>query len=192
MPLPCNSGEDSWEFLGQQRDQNSLKGNQLNTHWKDCCWNWSPTIWSSDENSRLVGKDPDAGKDWGQEEKTVAKDEMVGWHHWPDGHEFEETPGDGEGQRSLVCCGPWGHKELDTTEWLNSNKRLNYNEAATEGSASPRAALELGWPFSEVPLWGGAAGPLSPPLAVPSASDFLQGGVMSLGGGQSWTDLAVS
>ena len=63
-----------------------------------------------------MGKDPDVGKDRGQEEKGVTEDEMVGWHHQLNGHEFEQVPEDGEGQGSLVCCSPWGHKELDTTE----------------------------------------------------------------------------
>ena len=63
-------------------------------------------------------KDPDAGKDWGQEEKGVIEDEMVGWHHWLNGHEFEQALG-GEGQGSLVCCSLWGHKELDTTRQMN-------------------------------------------------------------------------
>ena len=57
-----------------------------------------------------MGKDPEAGKDWGQEEKRATEDELIGWHHRLDGHEFEQTPGDGEGQRSLACCSPWGHR----------------------------------------------------------------------------------
>ena len=64
-------------------------------------------------------KDPDAGKDWRQEEKGTTEDEMAGWHHRLNGHEFEWTPGVGDGQGGLVCCGPWGRKELDTTEQLN-------------------------------------------------------------------------
>ena len=72
----------------------------------------------------LIGKDPDAGKDWGQEEKGMTEDEMVGWHHQHNGHEFEQTPGDGEGQGSLACCSPWVCKESDMTEWLNSNMFL--------------------------------------------------------------------
>ena len=71
-------------------------------------------------NSQLIGKDPDAGKDWRQK-KTVTKDEMVGWHHRYNGHELGQTPGDGEGQARLACCSPWGHKELDMTWWLNNN-----------------------------------------------------------------------
>jgi len=66
-----------------------------------------------------LGKDPDAGKDWGKEKKGMTEDEMVGWHHWLDGHEFEQTPGVGDGQGSLACCSPWGHKESNTTEGLN-------------------------------------------------------------------------
>ena len=70
---------------------------------------------------RAVRKDPDAGQDWGQEEKRTAEDEMVGWHHRLNGYEFEQTPGDAEGQGSLACCSPWGHKESDMTEQLNNN-----------------------------------------------------------------------
>ena len=69
--------------------------------------------------SQLIGKDPDAGKDEGQEEKGVTEDEMVGWHHRLNGHEFEQALGVGDGQGSLVCCSPWGHNESDTTEQLN-------------------------------------------------------------------------
>ena len=76
---------------------------------------------ASDAKSWLIGKDPDAGKNWGQEEMGATEDEMVGWHHWPNGHESEQTPGDSERQRSLACCSPWGHKELHTTERLKTN-----------------------------------------------------------------------
>jgi len=71
-------------------------------------------MWRTD-----IGKDPDAGKDWRQEDKGMIEDEMVGWHHWLDGQEFELAPGVGDRQGSLVCCSPWGHKESDMTEWLN-------------------------------------------------------------------------
>ena len=64
-------------------------------------------------------KDPDAGKDWGQEEKGTTEDEMVGWHHRLNGHEFGWTLGVGDGQGGLACCGSWGCKESDMTEWLN-------------------------------------------------------------------------
>ena len=66
-----------------------------------------------------IWKDPDAGKDWRQEEKGMTEDEMVGWHHWLDGHEFEQSPGVGDRQENLACCSPWGRKELDMTERLN-------------------------------------------------------------------------
>ena len=67
-----------------------------------------PILWPHEANSRLIGKDPDAGKDWEQEEKGATEDEMFGWHHWLDGCEFEQTLGDGEGQGSLACCSLWG------------------------------------------------------------------------------------
>ena len=79
----------------------------------------TPVLWPFDAKSWLIGKDPDAGKDWGQEEKGTTEDEMVGWHHWLNGHGFGWTPGVGYGQGGLVCCSSWGHKELDTTEQLN-------------------------------------------------------------------------
>ena len=75
----------------------------------------APILWPPDAKSQLAGKDPDAGKDWGQEEKGVTEDETVGRHHQLNGHEFEQTPGDGEGQGSLECYSPWGCKESDTT-----------------------------------------------------------------------------
>ena len=79
----------------------------------------APVLWPPDAKSRLTGKDPDAGKDWRQEEKAVTENEIVGWHHWLNGHEFEQALGVGDGQGSLVCCSPWGCKELDTIERLN-------------------------------------------------------------------------
>ena len=81
----------------------------------------APILWPPDVKSRLTGKDPDAGKDWGREEKGTTEDKMVGWHYWLNGHDFEQAPGDREGQGSLVCYGTWGRKELDTMEQLNNN-----------------------------------------------------------------------
>ena len=80
----------------------------------------APILWTPDVKSQLTGKDSDAEKDWRQEKKTT-EDEMVGWDHQLDGHEFEQAPEGGEGQGSLVCCSPWSQKELDTTERLNNN-----------------------------------------------------------------------
>jgi len=76
-------------------------------------------LWPPHAKSWLIGKDPDAGKDWGQEEKGTTEDEMVGWHHRLNGHGFGWTLGVGNGQGGLVCCGSWGLKESDTTEQLN-------------------------------------------------------------------------
>ena len=78
-------------------------------------------LWPPDVMNWLIGKGPDAGKDWRQEEKGTTEDEMVGWHYRLDGHEFEQALGVGDGQESLACWGSWGHKESDTTEWLNWN-----------------------------------------------------------------------
>ena len=78
-------------------------------------------LWPPDVKSQLMGKDPDAGKDWGQEERGTTKDEMLWWHHRLNEHEFEQTPCDSEGQGRLVCCSPWGYKESDTM-WRPKNK----------------------------------------------------------------------
>jgi len=97
---PVNpKGNQSWIFIGRTHAEALI-------------------LWSPDVRIWLTGKDPDAGKDWGQE-KGATEDEMVGWHHWLNGHELEQTPGDSERQGSLLeCCSPWDHKELDTTERL--------------------------------------------------------------------------
>ena len=79
----------------------------------------APKLWPHDAKSWLIWKDPDAGKDWGQEEKGMTEDKMVGWRHWLNGHGFGWTPGVGDGQGGLACCDSWARKELDTTERLN-------------------------------------------------------------------------
>ena len=79
----------------------------------------APTLWPPDLKNWLFGKDLDAGKDGRQEEKGMTEDEMVGWHHWLDGHQYEQSPRVGDGQGSLFCRILWGCKELDMTEWLN-------------------------------------------------------------------------
>ena len=79
----------------------------------------TPLLWPPDAKNQILRKDPAAGKDWRQEEKRTTEDEMVGWHHRRDGHEFEQASGVGDGQEGLACCSPWGHKESDMTEWLN-------------------------------------------------------------------------
>ena len=82
----------------------------------------APLLWPPHVKSWLIGKDSDAGRDWGQEERGTTEDEMAGSHHWLDGRESEWTPGDGDGQGGLVCCDSWGRKESDTTERLNWTK----------------------------------------------------------------------
>ena len=76
-------------------------------------------VWSPDLKNWLIGKGPDCGKEWRQEEKGMTEDEMVGWHHWLNGHEFEQVPGACDGHGGLACCSPWSRKESNTTEWLN-------------------------------------------------------------------------
>ena len=94
-------GDQSWVFIGRTDVETE-----------------TPILWPPDAKSWLIWKDPDAGRDWGQEKGTT-EDEMVGWHHQLDGHGFGWTPGVGDGQGSLVCCCSWGCKESDMTEWLN-------------------------------------------------------------------------
>ena len=85
----------------------------------------TPILWPLDLKNWLTGKDPYAGNDWRQKEKEMTEDEMVGWHHQLDGHEFEQALGVGDGQGSLACCSPWGCKELDMTE------RISWTEWST-------------------------------------------------------------
>ena len=79
----------------------------------------TPILWLPDVKNWLIGKDPDAGKDWRQKEKGMAEDKMVEWHHWLNGHMFEQALGDGDGQGGLACCSPWDRKESDMSERLN-------------------------------------------------------------------------
>ena len=87
----------------------------------------TPVLWPPHAKSWLIGKDPDAGRDWGKEEKGTTEDEMAGWHHRLNGHGFGCTPGVGDGQGGLACCDPWGRKESDTTERLNWTELLLLN-----------------------------------------------------------------
>ena len=107
-PLDCKEiqpvhpkGNQPWTFIGRTDAEAE-----------------TPILWPPDMNNWLICKDPDAGKDWGREEKETAEDE-VGWHHWLNRHEFEQIPRVGDGQGGLACCSPWGCKELDMTEQLN-------------------------------------------------------------------------
>ena len=87
----------------------------------------APILWPPDVKNWLTRKDPDAGKDGRQEEKGMTEDEMVGWHHWLNAHEFEQALGVSDGQGGLACCSPWGHKESDTTEWLNWTEATRFS-----------------------------------------------------------------
>ena len=98
-----------------QSDRKSV----LNIHWKGWCWSWNPYTLATWCEELLPGKDLDAGKDWRREDKGTTEDEMFGWHHRLDEHEFEQAPGIVDIQGSLECYSPWGHKESDMTEWLN-------------------------------------------------------------------------
>ena len=106
-------------FPGLQGDQTSqsYRKSTLNIHWSTDAE--APIIWPPDVKSQLIGKDPDPGKDSGQEKRVA--EEMVEWHHQLNGHEFKQTLGDSEGQGSLVCSSTWGLKESDMSEWLNIN-----------------------------------------------------------------------
>ena len=85
----------------------------------------TPIFWPPDSKSWLIRKIPDAGKDWRREEKGMTEDEMVGWHHWLNGPEFEQALRVGDGQGSLVCWGAWSWQELDMTEWTNGTDNLH-------------------------------------------------------------------
>ena len=123
MLLNCGVGKESWESLGLQGDQTSQsKGNQF---WifigSPDVEDEAPIFWPHHVNNWLTRKYPDAGKDWRQE-KWMAEDEMVGWHHWLNGDEFEQAPAFGDGQESRVCCSPHGWKVSDMTELLNNRE----------------------------------------------------------------------
>ena len=118
MFLNCGVGEDSWQSLGLQGDPTSPFLRRSFSGRNDAKGE-TPVLWPPHAKSWLIGKDFDAGRDWGQEEKGMREDEMAGWHHWLDGCESEWTPGVGDGQGGLVCCDSWGCKESDTTEQLN-------------------------------------------------------------------------
>ena len=121
MLLNCGVGEDSLESLRLQgiKPVNPKRNQSWIFIGRTDAIAETPILWLRDVKNWLTGKDSDAEKDWRQEEKQMTEDEMVGWHYWLDGHEFEQAPWVGDGQGSLTCCSPWGHKELDMTEQLN-------------------------------------------------------------------------
>ena len=110
-PLDCKEiqpispkGNQSWIFIGRTDAEAE-----------------TPILWPPDAKNQLLGKAPDAGKDWRREEKRMTEDEMVGWHHCLDGHEFEQASGVDNKQGSLACCSPWCRKESDTIDWTQVN-----------------------------------------------------------------------
>ena len=136
----CGAGEDSWESLLDNKEMKLVNptGNQpwIKFFGRTDAEAEAPILWPPAEKSWLIGKESDAGKDWGQAEKGVTEDEIVGWHHWLDGPEFQQTQGDSEGQGSQPCCSSWGQKSwtwlsnwttaATTTTWttLNSEKYI--------------------------------------------------------------------
>ena len=104
----------------------------------------TPVLWPRHVKSWPIGKYYDAGRDWGQEEKGMTEDEMAGWHYRLNGHEFEWTPGVGDGQGSLACCNSWGHKESDTTD------RLNWTELNALKDNPSSSMRQDSLPFKEV------------------------------------------
>ena len=108
-----SEGDQPWDFFGR----NDAKAE-------------TPVLWPPHPKNWLIGKDSDAGRDWGQEEKGMTEDKMAGWHHWLDGRESEWTLGVGDGQGGLACCDSWGCKESDMTEWLNWSDLIYYTPFA--------------------------------------------------------------
>ena len=138
MLLSCGVGEDSWEspWTARRSNQSILKEMSLGCSLEGLMLKLKLQYFGHlMRESWFIWKDPDAGKDWGQEEKGTTEDEMVGWHHRLNGHGFGWTSGVGDGQRGLACCSSWDRKELGTTEWLNW----------TEGWCSGFWKLCIGW-----------------------------------------------
>ena len=137
-PLDCreiqpvhSEGDQPWDFFGR----NDAKAE-------------TPILWLPHAKSWLIGKDSDAGRDWGQEEQGTTEDEMVGWHHGLDGRESEWTPGVGDGQGGLACCDSWGRKESNTTErlnWLTTLKRISSVYGGDMRHTSKSREREIKW-----------------------------------------------
>ena len=111
LRVPWTAKGSNRSILKEISPEHSLEGLMLKLK--------ASVLWPPDVKIWLIGKDPDAEKDWRKEKKGTTEDEMVGWHHRFNGHEFEQAPGVGDGQGTLECCSPWAHKQLDTTEWVN-------------------------------------------------------------------------
>ena len=116
-PVNCKQNQ-SWIFIGRTDAEAEV-----------------PILWLPDEKNWLIGKGPDAEKDWRQEEKWTTEDKIVGWHHWLNGHEFEQALGFGDGQGGLASCSPWGRKESDSTSQLNNNLIATQLETRVQASS---------------------------------------------------------
>ena len=157
-PLDCKikpvhpKGNQSWIFIGRTDAETE-----------------TPILWPPDVKNWLTGKAPDAGKDSRQDEKGTTEDEMVGWYHWLDGHEFEQVLGVGDGQGSLACCSPWGHKECRTqlSYWTEAEGICMYvhegvwvvDAYSLRGWSRGEFSIELGWSrqsqsFGWLKSWG--------------------------------------
>ena len=134
---PVHSEDQPWDFFGR---------NDATAE--------TPVLWPPHAKSWLIGKDSDAGRDWGQEEKGMTEDEMAGWHHWFDGRESEWTPGVRDGQGGLACCDSWGRKKLDTTERLNwTELKLNIPPCLLTEIGSRQNRSNARDRSSKVPVW---------------------------------------
>ena len=145
MLLNCGAGEDLESSLDcKEIKPVNPKGNQP---WiligRTDAEAEAPIIWPPDVKNWLIRKDLDARKDWGQEEKGTTEEEIVGWYHRLNGHEFEQVSRDGEGQGSLVCCSPWGHKESDTSERLNNNFSYDLSSLISPGKVTDAQLVQL-------------------------------------------------
>jgi len=130
-PLDCkeiqpvhSEGDQPWDFFGRNDAKAETPAE-------------TPVLWPPHAMSWLIGKDSNAGRDWGQDEKGTTEDEMAGWHHWLNGRESEWTSGVGDGQGGLACCDSWGRKKSDTTEWLNCTE-LNWTESLSTVILEPK------------------------------------------------------
>ena len=113
---------------------------------------WFPLGWTGWLSLQIIGKDTSAGKDWRQEEKGMSEDEMVGWHHWLNGREFEQALGVGDGQGSLACCSPWSRKESDMIELLNWPKGVGADESTFSPVEQSNWSVYKGFQSSQILL----------------------------------------
>ena len=149
MLLNSGAGEDSWESLGVQGDQASqyLSKSTLNIHWEDWCWGWNSNTLATWCEELTHWKRPWCWGDWRQE-KAAAEDEMVRYHHLLNGHEFEQTPGDTGGQRSLARCSPWGHR-VRLRDWTARRQALTPVKPRSLGRASRGQAYPYPSPVAD-------------------------------------------